>query len=202
MQLITGVIYRMLSTFLGAAWKPRSVCFVQRQPANREVFTRLFGTSAVFNQDFDGIVCLASDLDIRIPSYDPIMEQQTKRYLDTMLARSEAATRDRVKMLIVSLLPSGTCSAEQVAHQLGLQVRTLQRRLQGETFSSILDAVRAEQVIGYIENSERPLSDVASLLGFSSLSAFSRWFGTRFGCSVSQWRRTNANNLYRSGLAR
>lgn len=199
MQLTTGVIYRMLSTFLGAAWKPRRVCFVQRQPVHREVFTRLFGTSVVFNQDFDGIACLASDLDVLIPSYDPIMERQTKQYLDTMLARSEAATRDRVKMLIGSLLPSGTCSAEQVAHRLGLQVRTLQRRLRGEAYSSILDAVRAELVIGYIENSERPLSDVASLLGFSSLSAFSRWFGHRFGCSVSRWRRANASGAHLHG---
>lgn len=199
MQLITGVRYRMLKTFLGSAWKPRNVCFVQRAPASREVFTRVFGSTVVFNQDFDGIVCLASDLDAAIPSYDPAMSLPTGQYLDTMLAHSKLKTSDRVKALIVSLLPSGTCSAEQVAHRMGLEVRTLQRHLQGETYSSILDTVRAELVIGYIENTERALSDVASLLGFSSLSAFSRWFGTRFGCSVSKWRRTASIGNTRSG---
>ncbi|NUT15606.1 MAG: helix-turn-helix domain-containing protein, partial [Cupriavidus sp.] len=39
-----------------------------------------------------------------------------------------------------------------------------------------------------LENRERPLSEVAALLGFSSLSAFSRWFSGRFGRSVSAWR--------------
>lgn len=194
-QLITGVIHRMLHTLLGTAWRPRSVCFVQRAPASREVFTRLFGASVVFNQDFDGIVCLASDLDIPIPSYDPIMEQQTRQYLDTMLAYSAASTTDRVRAIVVSLLPSGTCSAEHVAQQLGLKVRSLQRHLRDQTYSSILDTVRAELVIGYIENPGRPLSDVASLLGFSSLSAFSRWFGTHFGCSASKWRRTHPRRL-------
>ena len=40
----------------------------------------------------------------------------------------------------------------------------------------------------YVENSDRPLTSVAELLGFSALSAFSRWFRSEFGCSVTQWR--------------
>ncbi|MGN5480780.1 hypothetical protein ACTMU2_40830 [Cupriavidus basilensis] len=32
-------------------------------------------------------------------------------------------------------------------------------------------------------------------MGFSSLSAFSRWFGQRFGCSVSRWRSKSAELL-------
>ena len=43
-------------------------------------------------------------------------------------------------------------------------------------------------VTRYIENRERSLATVADLLGFSALSAFSRWFRTRFGCSVIAWR--------------
>ena len=48
--------------------------------------------------------------------------------------------------------------------------------------------MRAELVTRYIDNRERPLASVADLLGFSALSAFSRWFRSQFGCSVSEWR--------------
>jgi AraC-like DNA-binding protein len=82
------------------------------------------------------------------------------------------------------------CSADRVAKHLGVDRRTLHRHLarDGETFLTLVDSVRSELAIRYIDNRERPLASVAELLGFSALSAFSRWFRSRFGCSVSRWR--------------
>jgi AraC-like DNA-binding protein len=66
---------------------------------------------------------------------------------------------------------------------------------EGKTFSSLMDSVRAELVTRYIDNRDRPLASLAELLGFSALSAFSRWFRTRFGCSVSEWRAGRAPSM-------
>jgi AraC-like DNA-binding protein len=84
----------------------------------------------------------------------------------------------------------GLCSADRVARHLCVDRRTLRRHLtwEGETFSSLLDFVRAELAVRYRGGRDRPLASVAELLGFSALSAFSRYFSGRFGCSVSQWR--------------
>jgi AraC-like DNA-binding protein len=57
---------------------------------------------------------------------------------------------------------------------------------EGQTFSSIIDAVRAELATRYVAN--RDLTSISDLLGFSARSAFSRWFRSQFGCSVSEWR--------------
>jgi AraC-like DNA-binding protein len=78
-----------------------------------------------------------------------------------------------------------------VAQQLGVDRKTLYRHLtrHEQTYSGIVDAVRVEQVARYLASRERQLSQVALLLGFSSLSAFSRWFTGRFGNSVSTWRQ-------------
>jgi AraC-like DNA-binding protein len=88
-------------------------------------------------------------------------------------------------------LPTGECVAEKLAQQLGVDRKTLYRHLahHNQTYSSIVDDVRVDLVNRYVVNRERPLSEVAILLGFSSLSAFSRWFSGRFGCSVTTWRR-------------
>jgi AraC-like DNA-binding protein len=59
---------------------------------------------------------------------------------------------------------------------------------EGETFSSLLDSVRSELATRYIDNRDRSLTTTAELLGFSALSAFSRWFRAKFCCSVSAWR--------------
>ena len=41
----------------------------------------------------------------------------------------------------------------------------------------------------YLEESDRPLAEVSELLGFSALSAFSRWHRTHYTCSASDRRR-------------
>lgn len=190
MQLIVGVVHRTLAVFLGAAWRPRSVCFIHSPPPSLEVYRRVFGAPVLFNQSFDGIVCASKDLDVAIPSYEPDMALHTRRYLDALLALSDATMVDQVRKLVFALLPTGTCSMSVIAQQLGVQPRTVQRHLllHGESYSSILEAARAELVRRYVSSRDRPLSEVASLLGFDSLSAFSRWFHGRFGCSVSKWR--------------
>jgi AraC-like DNA-binding protein len=109
--------------------------------------------------------------------------------------------RSTVRDCINVMLPTGLCSAEHLAKHLGVDRRTVYRHLaeERETFSSLVDSVRVELVTRYISNRDRPLSSVAELLGFSALSAFSRWFRKRFGCTVSQWRAHYTQSASRVG---
>jgi AraC-like DNA-binding protein len=68
--------------------------------------------------------------------------------------------------------------------------RTVHRRLQecSTSFSAILDGERANVVMRLIEDGDRPLKEIAGMLGFSAQSALARWFRGRFGCSVTAWR--------------
>ncbi|MGO4304952.1 AraC family transcriptional regulator [Cupriavidus sp. RAF12] len=194
-ELAAGVMFRMLSLFLGPAWRPRSICFSHSPPESHATYLRVFGMQALFNQDFDGIVCVASDLEAPLPSYDPVMAQQVRRYLGTLLAQSNTTMDDKVRKLVLALLPGGLCTVDRVAEHLGVDRRTVHRHLAqlGTTYSDIVNEARAGLATRYIENPSRPLSEVATLLGFSSLSAFSRWFGGQFGCSVSKWRAGQGN---------
>jgi AraC-like DNA-binding protein len=107
-----------------------------------------------------------------------------------MLARPNTTLEDKVRELVQLQLPSGRCTVEHIARQLDLDRRTLHRRLaaEGRTFSEILESVRTEIVTRMLQSSGRSLTGVADLLGFSDLSAFSRWFRARFGLSPSAWR--------------
>ena len=80
------------------------------------------------------------------------MAHHIKRYLDTVAPQSDATMRDNARECIYGTLPSGLCSADRVARHLGVDRRTLHRHLarEGETFSSLLDSVRAELVVRYI----------------------------------------------------
>lgn len=190
-ELVACVTFRTLKQLLGPGWKPRSVCFSHRAPASLAMHQRLFGSSVRFNHEFDGIVLAAADLDAAIQSYDPLIARHARKFLDEKLAQSDVTMPDKVRKLVFASLPTGECVAEKLAHQLGVDRKTMYRHLahHNQSYSSIVDAVRVDLVNRYVENRERPLSEVAILLGFSSLSAFSRWFSGRFGCSVSTLRR-------------
>jgi AraC-like DNA-binding protein len=189
-DLTIGALHRIMRSLLGAAWKPERVCFSHGAPTSTAAYVRFFGCPVEFGCDFNGIVCTSKNLDARLPKADPVMARYARQYLDSILERPDATMANKVRQFVRALLPSGRCSIEQVSRHLGIDRRTVHRHLarDKETFSSIVDAVRADLATRYLERADRPLAEVADLLGFSGLSALSRWFSGHFGCSASSWR--------------
>jgi AraC-like DNA-binding protein len=189
-ELGLGFLHRSFERLFRERWKPQAVCFTHAAPDRSDFHRRFFGTAVRFSQDFNGIVCAARDVDVAVPAADAAMAKQVKHYLDTLATRQTSNLSDSVRECIYVMLPSGLCSVDQVAKRLGTDRRTLHRHLarEGQTFSAIIDSVRAELATRYIGNRDRDLASIADLLGFSARSAFSRWFRGQFGCSISEWR--------------
>jgi AraC-like DNA-binding protein len=180
----------MLCALLGPEWKPRRVCFAHDAPADRSVHERVFGHNVEFGHDFNGIVCSRSDLAVPNPNADLGMARYAARMLDDYAGRDAPAMSAQVRDVIVSLLGKAPCTIEVVAQHLGVDRRTIHRRLQVEakTFSAMVDDVRREFALRYIEGADRPLSEVSSLLGFSAPSSFSRWYRREFATKASEQR--------------
>lgn len=96
----------------------------------------------------------------------------------------------KVRALIADRLAEGRVGVEAVAAQLNMSRYTLYKRLKEEnlTFLGLLDDVRREQALQYLREPDRPLTEVAELLGFSELSAFSRAFKRWMGSSPAEFR--------------
>ena len=97
---------------------------------------------------------------------------------------------DKARRRVRETLPLGRCSVEELAQHLGVDRRTVHRHLarSGETFSSLVNDVRCELADDYLEGDTGRLIDVAHLLGFSALSAFSRWHKRHFGFTLTERR--------------
>ncbi len=189
-ELCVGVLSRALGTLLGDSWRPRAVCFTHSAPLALSVHRRVFGSRIEFGSEFNGIVCNAADLEQRVPHSDQLMARYVRQYLDALLINRPMSMSDRVREVLWIRVPSGSYSLEAMAKQLGVSGRTVERHLKqdGTSFSALLNQVRAEMVRQYLESAGRPLYVIAELMGFSALSAFSRWFRDEFGCSPSEWR--------------
>lgn len=182
-ELAIGVAFRALRHFLGPGWHPRRVCFAHDAPRDRRMHERLFGRNVEFGHDFNGIVCARSDLARPNPDADPELARMARRLLDTeTVARTQTGTAGQTRDVVMKLLGAGGCSVDRVAQHLGIDRRTIHRRLarEGETFSGILDGVRRELADRYLRDRERDLADVAALLGFATPSSFSHWYRRQF----------------------
>lgn len=200
-ELALGVMVQLIRQFLGANWQPRRVCFMHSAPRDLGAHIRLFGRCVEFDYGFNCIVCAKADLDSRNPSADPAMARYAQQLIDSSGPSQAASMLDDVRRTIVLLLPSGRCSIENVTEHLGVLCRTAQRRLaeQEQSFSSIVNDIRKELAIRYVLESERPLTEVAALLGFSAPSTFSRWYKTQFSCSAKESRAALAVARRRAG---
>ena len=191
-DLAVGALHHIHRRLHGRAWQPLSVCFSHPAPADITSYLRIFGSVVQFQHAFAGIVLRASDLAAPNKMADPLLRPYAHQFLDSITPppSTDVTTVTRVRELIEMLLPTGRCSIVQVARSLGVDRRTLHRRLadSGETFSSLLNAVRAELAELLVPNPRRSLSEITENLGFSESSAFSRWFRGQFGCSPTEWR--------------
>lgn len=192
-DMVLGVVCRILTLLLGQSWRPQEVCFMRSAPRNPAAHRRVFGFRLEFDRDFNGIVCLKSDIDRAIAGADPGLAREAERYVALLSGNTSHGLEGEVRRIALSLMPSGQCTVERVANQLGVDRRTVHRKLaaSGTTFSDVINDLRDELALTYIEGSDRPLAVVATLLGFSAQSTFAHWHQARFGKSASA-RRTRA----------
>ena len=185
------LLYRLMRAFLGATWQPVAVGFTHRPPRHDTIHHRALGPVVRFGEDYDGLRVPVRDLDAPNTMADPILRGYARQFLGSIDAGQRPTTRDRVRELVELLLPTGRCAIEHVARSLGGDRRTVHPRLvsEGQTFTSLVDATRRDLAARLVRGHNRPLTEVAEMLGFSSHSNFTRWFRSRFGCSPSQWRQ-------------
>ena len=193
-DLAVGTLFRMLSELIGPHWRPVDVCFTHRPPMDVSAYRAFFGKRVKFNQEFNGLVCMANDLSKPREPGDQVAAGFARKYLEAALRDRSESVQETCRQLILALLPGGACTASEVARHMRVDRRTLHRRLDAEglTFSDLLDQVRSNLVECHLRESDLPLGEVAELLGFARHSSFSHWFQSHFGCSASQWSKQAA----------
>lgn len=101
-----------------------------------------------------------------------------------------APTGERVRAILMELLPIGRTTVNEVAHELAVSSRTLHRQLKAEdsSFQEILDATREELATHYLRNPDLSATEIAFLLGYGETSSFYRAFRSWTGATPEQAR--------------
>jgi AraC-like DNA-binding protein len=88
-----------------------------------------------------------------------------------------------VENTAVPLLPHGKAQAGEIARRLGMSQRSFARRLsiEGVTFSEVMESLKSYLAQRYLADDTLTISQIAWLLGYQEVSAFThafkRWTG-------------------------
>lgn len=171
---------------------PISVTFTHSSPDCADKFEEFFQAPITFDASVSSLSLSLDMMDIVLPSGNEELaafsDQAMTKYIATL---GKETLVSRVQTIIVEHLPSGNANIENVASELYLNTRKLQRLLlqDGTTFISLLNETRMKIAKQYVQDKTMDLTEVAFLLGFSGLSAFSRSFKRWTGRSPDQYRK-------------
>lgn len=104
---------------------------------------------------------------------------------------------NQVRWVIERLISSGSPPIDQIAKELGISVRTLQRKMnsEGHTYKELLNQVRLDLAKSYLCETEMSLNEVAALLGYEDNNSFYRAFKALEGRPPSIWRDTHKSQM-------
>lgn len=185
------ILVQALREMSGGRWRPDRIHFRHSAPADLRIHRRIFQVPVQFDSDFDGLTCRSPSLQVPNRAADELMARHAEHCLELLAGqRSATSVADQVRRAISGLIGRCTVTMESVADNLGLHPRMLQRLLEkeGATFASLLNEIRRELAARYLATSKHSVTDVGLMLGYATLSSFSRWFAVEFGKSPAAWR--------------
>ena len=188
--------YRVLKAICGASWKPAHVQFSHVRPKDARPYRRILGPNVRFDAEVSGIVFAASWLDRTIPGADPNLRELVMAAIQQTRADSTMGFADIVRGALHQMVLGGTSSAESVALLFGIHERTLRKRLAagGASLQQLVSQTRFELAKQLLENTQLPISEIASALHFADTAVFSRAFRGWSRTSPRNWRARRGGN--------
>jgi len=180
------LLVRMCRQLTGLPLKPDRVQFMHQRKVIAAELVEFFGRSIEFGASADKVVFAATLASKPVVSADPYLHDLLTTYCEEALShrgwRSDSF-RSSVENAIAPVLPRGKARAGEIAQRLGLSQRTFARRLSSEglTFSEVLEGLRTDLAKRHLADKNLSISEIAWLLGYQEVSAFThafkRWTG-------------------------
>jgi AraC-like DNA-binding protein len=185
---------------------PRRVGIAHQRMESAREFSAFLGRDIHFGADQDEVSFARTVRRLPVVSADPYLNELLIRYCEDALAsrRTKCSTlRSDLEHAIALLLPHGPVRAGDVARTLGMSRRTLVRRLASErlTFSGLLTELRVSLARRYLAEGELAISQIAWLLGYQEISAFTHAFKRWTGMTPRE-ARAGATRMRAAGARR
>ena len=173
-----SLLVRTSRSLAGRELTPLRVALRRSAPAGHDCHRQILRCPVHFGASADLVPFSRADCDRPLDSANRELARRSDEIIAQYLQQLEQTTSlgARVRDRLIELLPHGEPSAEQIAAQLHLSLRSLQRHLaeEGGSFDQILLQTRQSLARSYLADPRYSISEIAYLLGYADASCFSR----------------------------
>jgi AraC-like DNA-binding protein len=180
----------------GQALSACAVSFTHDAPSSLAEHVRVFGVSPSFRAAENTLEFPSTALALPQLTSDPLLSRLVERHAQALVRELPrgAGPIALAKSSLLRRLSRGegeSCTLPNVAEELRLPPRTLQRRLaaEGSSFAAILDDARRELSLELLAEPRTSVAEVAFALGFGDQTAFHRAFVRWLGTTPGEHRR-------------
>lgn len=170
---------------------PRRVELARAQ-SSHDALTDFFGCPVRFGAECNALVFEAADLSRPFPGHNPELLEMLNPALVAALAEATAPSTisHQVKSALKRILASGRPEMVEVAREMGMSERTLQRRIteEGTNFRQLMLETRQEVVRHLLSEPSVEIDEIACLLGYEDTNSFYRAFRAWEGTTPARWR--------------
>ncbi|KRB42939.1 MAG: AraC family transcriptional regulator ligand-binding domain-containing protein [Pseudomonadota bacterium] len=190
-ESVLGTLAARRAVFGATGVRPQRMILMNGAPAPRERYEAFLGLPVTFEARA-GVIFAAGDLSRPVPGADPRLLELNAAYAESLLHdQNRSETLCAQVQAVIHRTGFRTASAPAAAAELGLSVRSLQRRLNeaGVSFSLLRDETRMREAMILLTESRLSLAELALRLGYSEESAFSRAVKAWWGAGPRELRR-------------
>lgn len=184
-EFTMAALLKALSYATGVTLRPIAVHLGHTPPSDISHHTRVFGCPLVFDAERSSLLIRCDDLNLPLLWADAMASEALESSAQQVVNRIMRCDRwtTRVAQTVGRQLSCGHCSAETIASELGVTLRTLQRKLAREhtRVGTVIDRERARVADNYLLHTDLSIDEIAARLGYAGAPglrrAIKRWTG-------------------------
>ena len=192
-ELRLSLYQPMLSALIGMDIDVLRYEMPHAQIGSLEEYDSVYRAPIHFNAIRTAIVIGRESLETPIVQADQHLLGILTRHADEVLERRPGTNSlgHSVRTILATRLQTGETSIEDVSRELGMSSRTLARHLRdhGQTYRDILNQIRRDLALRYLTDGNHTYAQIAYMLGFTDVSAFSHAFKRWTGSPPSRYAR-------------
>lgn len=171
-------IAKCINVAVGRTIRPLCVEYEHARPDYAKAYSAAFDCPVRFGRGGNRLHYERSTLELPVASRDSRLYQALRFFLEDKLKsrRQDDDLPGKLRYLVAASLHAGLPQLMDVARQLGLSERTLQRRLAGHgiVFNELVDGTRKAIALDYLQDQRYRLIDIAQIVGYSEASSLTR----------------------------
>ncbi|MEX1670100.1 AraC family transcriptional regulator [Zhongshania guokunii] len=194
-ELAMGLAANVHGLLTEYRYKPDVVLFRHTRELDIKHYRRHFGCPVLFGQETNALVLTPEQINLPIRTANTFQREMMANYVIKKNRANPVTLVEQTRFIVNRLMPAQRCNIKNIASEMSMHPRTLQRRLkdEGHIFEQILDEIRRTEAQNLLAEQRMPMAQIAGLLGYQEQSSFNRAVKRWFGVTPNNYRKSFQN---------